>query len=320
MNDLDTADQPSDSEIEGTSSLASLLGIEASDNAEPKTAPKAELATADHADDEPAKVEAEPDAEEVDLGDVKLKLPKEQAEAVKRAALRQQDYTQKTMALAEQRKAVEQEAQRFQAQQQQLAQNLAQIRAQVEQAVQTGHIAPPDQSLLDSDPVGYLRQKDQWERAQQAYNAARWEQERIQQQQEQTQQQQFASRLQAEQEQLLAKLPDWQDAGKAQAERKAIGEYLQSAGFSADEIAKVQDHRGVLMAREAMLYRKMVAEQKTIAEKKVAAAPPRAIKPNATQDGATVPLNKSAVQRLKASGGRDMQSAGQAIASLLYGA
>jgi hypothetical protein len=321
MDDLDTADTPSDDEISGASNLADLLGVTAEPSAEKPKAPD-QIKTAPHADedDEPAKAAAVDDDEEVDLGDVKLKLPKDQAEAVKKAALRQSDYTRKTMELAEQRKVAEGEFNAFRQQQAQAAQQLAQIRAQVEDAVNTGRIAPPDVALLESDPVAYLRQDAQWKQAQNAYNAARYQQEQLNQQQEHDRKQQHASRLQSEQEQLMAKLPDWKDAGKAQAEQAGIREYLQSAGFSADEIAKVQDHRGVLMAREAMLYRKMIAEQKTIAEKKVAAAPPRAIKPGATQDSATAPVNQSALKRLKASGGRDMQAAGTALASLLYGA
>jgi len=317
MSDLDTADQPSTEEVSNTANLASLLGV--SDVDPPDEEPQD---TAPH-DGEPAPVKAEEapaEDEEVDLGDVKLKLPKDQAEAVRKAALRQADYTRKTMELAEQRKAIDGEAQRAAQERAQYAQGLAQLRAQVEHAVNTGQLQPPSPDLLESDPVAYLRQRDQWERAQQAYNAARHQQEQINQQQEHERRNQIASRLQTEQEQLIAKLPDWKDAGKAQADQKAIGDYLQTIGFTPDEVAQVQDHRGVLMAREAMLYRKMVAEQKSLAQKKVASAPPAAIKPGATQDRADTQINQSAVKRLKASGGRDMDSASAALKSLLYGA
>lgn len=53
----------------------------------------------------------EPEDEEVDLDDLKLKVPKDQAQKVREAMLRQADYTRKTQELAEQRKAFETERQ-----------------------------------------------------------------------------------------------------------------------------------------------------------------------------------------------------------------
>lgn len=314
MDEQDTGTSPPE-EQSNVSNLASLLGM-----TQPE-APSDDIAVTQEHDTEepPPPAEDAPDVEEVDLGDVKLKLPKDQAEAVRKAALRQSDYTQKTMALAEQRKTAEAEAQKITSERAQYQQGFAMLRQQIEQAVQTGALKAPDPSMLESDPVGYLRQKDQWDRAQQAYYEARSQQESLSRDQESERQQHMSRRLQAEQEQLLAKLPDWRDAGKAQAEQQQLKEYLASAGFSPEEIAQVQDHRGVLMAREAMLYRKMVAEQKSLAEKKVAAAPPRVIKPGVSQERGSSQINQSAMARLKASGGRDSQSAAQALKSLLYG-
>lgn len=60
--------------------------------------------------------------EEVDLDDLKLKVPKDQAQKVREALLRQADYTRKTQELAEQRKTFESERQNIsQATQQELA-------------------------------------------------------------------------------------------------------------------------------------------------------------------------------------------------------
>lgn len=318
MDEQDTGASPSAEESAAIGNLASLLGV--SSEPPPET-PDSDIAVKQDTQNDPphkAAEQAEED-EEVDLGEVKLKLPKNQAEAVRKATLRQSDYTQKTMALADQRKAAEADTAKIASERVQYQQGYAMLRHQIEQAVQTGALKAPDTEMLESDPVGYLKQKDQWDRAQQAYFEARSQQERLQTQQESERQQQIGRRLQSEQEQLLAKLPDWRDAGKAQAEQQQLKEYLTTVGFSPEEIAQVQDHRGVLMAREAMMYRKMVAEQKSLAEKKVAAAPPRAIKPGVQQERGGVQINQSAIGRLKASGGRDTQSAAQAMKSLLFG-
>lgn len=52
-----------------------------------------------------------PEDEEVELDDLKLKVPKDQAQKLKDAFLRQADYTRKTQEVAEMRKAVEAERQ-----------------------------------------------------------------------------------------------------------------------------------------------------------------------------------------------------------------
>ena len=63
-------------------------------------------------DDEGNPIEQIEDEEEVELDDdLKLKLPKSQAEKLRLAALRQADYTRKTQELAEQRKAFDAERQ-----------------------------------------------------------------------------------------------------------------------------------------------------------------------------------------------------------------
>src|SRR6478735_5451895 len=54
----------------------------------------------------------EPDEdEEVELDDLKLKVPKDQAQKVREAMLRQADYTRKTQEVAEERKALQAERQ-----------------------------------------------------------------------------------------------------------------------------------------------------------------------------------------------------------------
>lgn len=53
----------------------------------------------------------EPEDEEIDLDDLKLKVPKDQAQKVREAMLRQADYTRKTQDLAEARKAFDTERQ-----------------------------------------------------------------------------------------------------------------------------------------------------------------------------------------------------------------
>lgn len=65
-------------------------------------------------DDDGNPIEEPPEEEEIELDDgLKLKLPKDQAEKLRQAALRQADYTRKTQELSESRKAFEAERSTF---------------------------------------------------------------------------------------------------------------------------------------------------------------------------------------------------------------
>lgn len=64
-------------------------------------------------DDDGNPIAAEPEEEEVELDDLKLKVPKDQAQKLREAFLRQADYTRKTQEVADARKAFEAERATF---------------------------------------------------------------------------------------------------------------------------------------------------------------------------------------------------------------
>ena len=61
----------------------------------------------------------------------------------------------------------------------------------------------------------------------------------------------------AEMNVLLAKLPEWRNSEKAQAEREQLKAFLAGHGYSGPEIDNVTDHRFVLLARDAYRYRQL---------------------------------------------------------------
>lgn len=209
---------------------------------------------------------------------------------------RQQDYTKKTMELSAQRaqfeaqaNQIQNEREQYQAQLQQLTQALGQ---------QLGN--PPDwENLLENDPVEYLKQQHLFNQRQAAYQNAMQEQQRTQQQNEYAQSQHMQQVLANEKEQLLANLKSWSDPAKAEAEQTAISKDLIERGYTADQVKQITDHKLVILAREAMLYRQMVAKAKETT-KKVEALPPRMQKPGVAvraPDGRTADF-----QALKKSG------------------
>ena len=78
-----------------------------------------------------------------------------------------------------------------------------------------------------------------------------------QQQQQQLNEQrnaQLGQYLQREQEKLFEVVPEWRNEEAAQAEKSRVSEYLQSSGYTTEEIGKAYDHRAIVLARKAMLW------------------------------------------------------------------
>jgi hypothetical protein len=209
---------------------------------------------------------------------------------------RQQDYTKKTMELSAQRSQFEAQANQIQNERQQYQAQLNQLTQALGQ--QLGN-QPDWDTLLENDPVEYLKQQHLYNQRQAAYQQATQEQARTQQQTEYAQSQHMQQVLINEKEQLLANLKSWSDPAKAEAEQTAISKDLIERGYTAEQVKQITDHKLVILAREAMLYRQMVAKAKETT-KKVEALPPRMQKPGVAvraPDGRTADF-----QALKKSG------------------
>ena len=66
--------------------------------------------------------------------------------------------------------------------------------------------------------------------------------------------------LELEHEKLLVEIPEWRDEKAAHAEKEAIVKDIKARGFTDRWISKIDDHRIVLLARDAMLFRLMIGE------------------------------------------------------------
>ena len=83
---------------------------------------------------------------------------------------------------------------------------------------------------------------------------------------------------------LLAKLPEWRNSEKAQAEQRSIAKNLTYYGYNEAEIDSLMDHRAVLVARDAVKWRELQAS-KSGQLKQVRDAPP------VSRPGATTPTD-----------------------------
>ena len=205
---------------------------------------------------------------------------------------RTSDYTKKTQALAEQRKAIEAEKAKV-AEAARLRDQYAQ-RLQVIEQMLTQSPQEDLAALKETDPIGYaVKMAEQVEREKQLA-AVRQERMQLAQRQQAEQQQRLQAHLSQEAERLRAAIPEMADEVKGEVVRKEIKDFARSIGFSEQELSQVYDHRAVLTLYKAMQYDKL-QKSKPATAKRVAEAP-KTLRPGTTQQSAP---EQDAVKKLK---------------------
>jgi hypothetical protein len=219
-----------------------------------------------------------------------LELTAAQIVEAYKGQMRQADYTKKTMASAEAVKAAEAEVAKTRAERDLYNVNLQKMGAQLE-----GAIAEQNQidwnALLQSDPLEFMKQKHLFDQRQAALHQTRQEQARIAQQLDYEQSKSIEDHLRSEHQALLDKLPDWKNDAKGKAEAGKISQYLvETFGYKPEDVFAqrdqngrivkpgITDHRAIIMARESMLYREMMAKAKQAAQA-VEKLPQKTLKP-----------------------------------------
>jgi len=190
------------------------------------------------------------------------------------------DYTKKSQAVAEERKAVEAErhaVQEAKALRDQYAQQLGIIEQMLNQPQQAEDL----DYLKETDPIGYAVKVAELSQKEKQLAQVRAQREMISQQQEYDRQQQMKQMIAAESEKLVSVLPEFADPSKGEVIRKDIRTYGKQMGFSDEELANVFDSRAVLTLYKAMQYDKLQSAKPGIT-KKVSEAP-KAIKPGVSK-------------------------------------
>jgi hypothetical protein len=216
---------------------------------------------------------------------------------------RTKDYTKKTQALAETRKAVEAEKARIE-EAKQLRDTYAQRLQIIEQMLNQNPDNENLSELKESDPIGYaIKVAERAEREKQL-QAVQAEKQRIAQQQQSEQQEQLKNHLAQEAQKLKEWIPEFRDEVKADLARKEIRSYAKSIGFSDQELANVYDARAVQTLYKAMQYEKLM-KGKGVATKKVSEAP-KTLKAGAAQPQGSSEQEamKKQFQKLKQSGNK----------------
>jgi len=253
---------------------------------------------ADSDDDTEEAVDAEPEPKRFKVKAAGEEIEVELDELIS-GYQRSKDYTQKSQALAEQRKEVE-------ARQAQLAEVQAEREAYATRltaldnflAAQLGDNVNMAE-LKETDPIGYAVKSAERVELEAQRKAVQAEKDRIAQKQQADNEARLQAYLKQEAELLKQKLPEM--AGeKGNAIKRDILNYAKASGYSDEQLSKLYDHKVVVDLYKSMMYDRLM-EAKPDAMKKVQAAP-KTLKAGTTPQPSKSQQDKKVMQRLKQTG------------------
>lgn len=218
---------------------------------------------------------------------------------------RQSDYSRRMNELQQHRQAAEAEVQRISAERQHYTQQLEQVAT----VLQSTLPPRPSQADFDNDPIGAAQADFRWRESAEQLQRVMAERQRVAEQMQAQQRQMHEQMMQQAREKLTEYVPEWSKPEVAAKEKPKVAEHLRAIGYTDAEIGQAADPRALVLARESMLYRQLMASKPQV-QQRVANAP-KMVKPGAA--GPAPDRSKAIVQKIKRSGGKDID----AVAALL---
>ena len=223
----------------------------------------------DYYDDEDDEVVEEPQQT------YKVKIDGEEVEVdldeLRNGYQRQQSFTRKSMELANQRKAFEQEAAEVKQMRDTYAQQLDLLNAQIQQTVQQ---EPDWRALAETmSERDLFLAKTEWDQYKEQQKAVEAERQRVAEQQMQDHQRNLEKHLQHQRADMLQRIPEWQNDDIRENERQEVIKYAQRRiGFSEEEIANASDARAIELLYKAWKWDNLQSK-KPAAKKRTREAP-----------------------------------------------
>lgn len=299
--------------FDGVNAFSSLLEKEFGGAELPEAEAQDIEATDEVVEDQAEEAEAE-DTEEAEAEPVyKVKVSGEEIEVPLSELLngysRETDYRHKTMELAETRRQVEQRSlqvnQEYSAQVQQM-EEIAQLFL-----TQLPDVGKPDPSLIETNPLDYLRQREAYDRLQTQRQSAVQVIQELRAEEARRQEQIFLQNKQQGEQIIMQAIPDWADSAKRSEESQAILGHVAKYGFDAAEFSKLTDPRYVVYMRDSLKnaekaakYDELMAKSNTTA-KRVENLPTRVERPSKGQGLTATDARTKAFQNLRRSGSTD---------------
>ena len=162
---------------------------------------------------------------------------------------------------------------------------------------------PPSKDIFDSDPIGYMEAKMQYDEKVVEHNQ---KMQVIQQQIEQQSQAERQARLEyAKQEafKLQERVPELTDPKKLESFQNSIVEAAKDYGYTPEEINGIVSHRDMLVLRDAMKYRQLQKKGDIVREKSKKARKP--VKAGAKKTYSKGQAEKKQLDKLRQSGSID---------------
>lgn len=218
--------------------------------------------------------------------------------------LKERDYRQKTMALGEQRHALEEQSSSLKAS----LQEVDQQREYMTKLLEAIMPQDPDPMLSQTDPVGYMQAKAIAEQQRKSltehldYIKGQVTEKRSKSEQESTAERQKTA--QREWEKLLGVLPGLNDQAKVSAFTSDIIASGKEYGYTREELAEALpfDHRMTLVLRDAGKWRKLQASKASVKDKGKGRPPVQRSAKRQSGDARQAQRATDAVNRLKSSG------------------
>lgn len=208
-------------------------------------------------EDEAEGVEVE-DAEEPEIGDEsepELFTTKDGEQVTRdellNGYLRQKNFTQKTMELAEARKSVQSERDRLSEMVSQLDQRIESLQGFMKDAEATVNM----DELIDFDPSQYLRIQKETKARQDAIESAKAARQAAE-----------NMRLIEERKQLEKALPHWSDPDKQKEDLSQFSKFVQELGLSQKEVEGITNHRILIGLLKGAKYAALQAKKPQISQ------------------------------------------------------
>ena len=214
------------------------------------------------------------------------------------------DYTQKTQAVAQAAKLVQERYQRIQAMEQiqpLLAQDFAQVTALESQLRSYQNVDWVAHAR--NDPIQYSQDRAQYDVLVNAYQQASGRAQQKAQAIAQQKQALDAQYLESEGKKLVSAIPEWSDPAKYQAGAQELRGYLLSEGVPQSDIDSLNNSTAVKIARKAMLYDKLLKAKKDNS-KQLRTAPP-ITRPGSSVSTAKADKQNDSMQRLRKTGAKE---------------
>jgi hypothetical protein len=198
---------------------------------------------------------------------------------LKAGYMKDADYRRKTAEAAEAKRAAQAQVDAIRQEREQRANHLdAYLHLAHQQLIgDQQHLA----RLAQEDPAAWVAEKQAMEQRHANFQALLQERQALANRMTAEQEQEVSEWRKTERDKLHEKLPEWKDPQKASAEQRLVAEYLIEQGYSQDDLKDLFDHRALIVAREAALWRQHLKAKQSVKEKQVKTEPGKPLKPGA---------------------------------------